>query len=126
MATLLAVLSTPRTGGFTASLWRAAVEAAEAEGVEVDAVSLADFSFGPCRSCYSCIRSSKHVCPLPDDMGRAGRGRLFARVTKANALPPSAARATRGCSISRPKVSASGPSPCACGMSGRCRPMCLI
>ena len=86
MATLLAILSTPRTTGFTASLWRAAVEAAEAEGVEVDAVSLADFSFGPCRSCYSCIRSPQHVCPLPDDMGRAGRGKLFARVARANAL----------------------------------------
>lgn len=87
MATILAVLCTPRKQGFTASLWRAAAAAAErVKGVEVDRACLGDFSFGPCVSCYACIRSAKHLCPLPDDMGRAGKGRLFARVAQANAL----------------------------------------
>jgi len=87
MARLLAVLCTPRTEGYTGSLWRAAVGAAgQVKGITVDAVCLGDFSFGPCQSCYACIRSDKHLCALPDDMGRSGRGRLFARVAKANAL----------------------------------------
>lgn len=87
MARLLAVLCTPRTQGYTASLWRAAAEAAaKVEGVRVDAVSLKGLRFSPCQSCYVCIRSDAHVCPLPDDMGRNGRGRLFRRVADANAL----------------------------------------
>jgi len=87
MATVLALLCTPRTTGYTASLWRAAAEAAGArDRVEVEAVSVKDFAFSPCQSCYSCIRSTRHVCSLPDDMGRGGRGRLLVRVAKANAL----------------------------------------
>ncbi len=87
MARLLAVLSTPRKNGYTGSLWRAAAESAAAvEGVEVERVALADYSFTPCQSCYTCIRREKHVCPLPDDMGRGGRGRLFAKVARANGL----------------------------------------
>jgi hypothetical protein len=87
MANMLAVLCTPRTNGYTASLWRDAADAAaRVDGVDVEAVSLKGFSFSPCQSCYACIRSERHVCPLPDDMGRAGRGRLFARVARANAL----------------------------------------
>ncbi len=87
MARLLAVLCTHRTQGYTASLWRAAAQAADdVTGVAVEPVALADYSFGPCRSCYTCIRGKRHVCPLPDDMGRSGRGKLFARVARANAL----------------------------------------
>jgi multimeric flavodoxin WrbA len=87
MARLLAVLCTPRTKGYTAGLWREAAGAARRlTGVDVEAVSLKDFTFSPCQSCYACIRSDRHVCPLPDDMGRAGRGRLFRRVAAAHAL----------------------------------------
>jgi len=87
MARLLTVLCTPRTEGYTASLWRAATDAAaQVEGVAVDAVCLKDFSLTPCQSCYACIRGETHVCSLPDDMGRNGRGRLFARIAEANAL----------------------------------------
>ena len=87
MANLLAVLSTPRKHGYTGSLWAEAAEAAAAaEGVEVQRVVLSDYSFAPCQSCYTCIRGARHVCPLPDDMGRSGRGRLFAKVAEANAL----------------------------------------
>jgi multimeric flavodoxin WrbA len=87
MARILALLCTHRTQGYTASLWRAAAQAAaDVKGVAVEAVGVADYSFGPCRSCYSCIRGKRHVCPLPDDMGRSGRGKLFARVARANAL----------------------------------------
>ncbi len=87
MASVLAVLCTARRDGYTGSLWRAAVQsAAEVKGIRVQRVVLADYAFMPCESCYACIRGEKHVCRLPDDMGRNGRGRLFAKVARANAL----------------------------------------
>lgn len=87
MARILAVLMSGRRRGYTADLWRAAIEGAEeVEGVTVDAVHAHDYQFGPCTSCFACIRQPEGHCVLDDDMGRRGQGALFEKVREANGL----------------------------------------
>jgi multimeric flavodoxin WrbA len=87
MAHILAVLMSGRRRGYTAGLWRAAIEGAEeVEGVTVDVVHAHDYQFGPCTSCFACIRQPEGHCVLDDDMGRRGRGPLFQKVREANGL----------------------------------------
>ena len=87
MAHILALLMSGRRRGYTAGLWRAAIEGAEAvEGVTVDAVHAHDYRFGPCTSCFACIRQPESYCVLDDDMGRRGEGALFQKVREANGL----------------------------------------
>jgi len=83
MAYVLALLMSGRTKGFTASVLQAAVEGAESvDGVEAERVHLHQYKFGPCRSCFSCIRSEVHECAQQDAMG--GEGELMAKVRRAN------------------------------------------
>jgi len=87
MATALIALCSGRTNGYTAGLWRQAVEGAAAvDGVEVDAVHLHRYRFGPCTSCFWCIRQRGRGCVLDDDFGRKGEGELYRKVATANAL----------------------------------------
>jgi len=87
MARILALLMSGRRRGYTAGLWQTAIEGAETvEGIEVDAVHVHDYAFGPCRSCFACIRQPETYCVLDDDMGRRGQGELFQKVRQANAL----------------------------------------
>lgn len=86
MAKVLAVLCSGRRHGYTATVMEAALEGAREKGAEVEVVHLREFTFGPCISCFECIRRKDHTCVLPDDMGREGKGRLFVKVREANAL----------------------------------------
>lgn len=87
MATVLVVLTSGRRSGFTSRLvQRAADGAALVDGVSVEVVASHDFSFGPCTSCFSCIRDPEGACILDDDMGRRGDGALYRRIRHANAL----------------------------------------
>jgi len=86
MARVLAVLCSGRRNGYTARVMEAALEGAREAGAEVEVAHLREFTFGPCTSCFECVRREEHVCVLPDDMGREGRGRLFLKVLGANAL----------------------------------------
>ena len=87
MAHILALLMSGRRKGYTAGLWQAAIEGAEAvEGVTVDATHTHDYRFGPCTSCFACIRRPEGYCVLEDDMGRRGKGALFQKVQEANGL----------------------------------------
>jgi len=87
MATVLAVLTSGRRGGFTSQLLeRAVAGAGSLEGVDVDMVHSHDFSFGPCTSCFACVRKPESACVLDDDMGRKGEGALYRRIAGANAL----------------------------------------
>ncbi|MBM3475250.1 MAG: flavodoxin family protein [Armatimonadetes bacterium] len=87
MALLLGLLTSGRRSGYTAGLLDAALgSASEVEGLTVERVAVQSFRFGPCTSCFACIRREEHVCVLDDDMGREGAGELFAKVASANAL----------------------------------------
>jgi multimeric flavodoxin WrbA len=87
MARLLAVLCSGRREGYTASLLQAAVEgASEVQGVEVRPLWTHDYSYGPCRSCFACIRSEDHTCVQPDDFGRSGEGEVFQELAAANGM----------------------------------------
>lgn len=87
MATVLAILGSGRSAGYTASLWDAACEgASQVEGVRVERVHLRRYRFGPCTSCFSCIRAPGSGCVQDDDMGRSGRSELYRLVQQANAL----------------------------------------
>ena len=71
MALLLGLLTSGRRHGYTAGLLDAALESArEVEGLTVERVAVQGFRFGPCTSCFTCIRREEHVCVLDDDMGR--------------------------------------------------------
>jgi multimeric flavodoxin WrbA len=84
MATVLAVLASGRSNGFTASVLDAAVKGAQSvEGVHVQHVRLHSYQFGPCTSCFHCIRDEAHECILRDAMGADGE--LMATVKRANA-----------------------------------------
>jgi multimeric flavodoxin WrbA len=85
MATVLAILCSARRNGYTAGVLAAAAEGAgSVGGVRVDLVRLHDFDFGPCRSCFACIRDEQHVCAQTDAFGRGGE--LFRRLSEANGL----------------------------------------
>lgn len=87
MATLLAVLTSGRRAGFTAQLLEAALEGARTvTGLKVELAHSHDYRFGPCTSCFACVRGDEHVCVLDDDMGREGKGEMFRRLSKANGL----------------------------------------
>jgi len=87
MATVLIALCSGRKHGYTAGLWQRAVDGAAAvEGVVVDAVHLHDYRFGPCTSCFGCIRHRGAGCVLDDDFGRKGEGELYRKVAGAHAV----------------------------------------
>ena len=87
MATVLAVLTSGRKHGFTARLLQSAISGIESvAGVETDFLHTHDFIYGPCTSCFACVRSDEHVCVLDDDMGRNGEGEVFQRLSRANGI----------------------------------------
>ena len=86
-ATVLAVLCSGRRHGYTATALRAAVDGAKGvQGVKVETIHLHDYRFGPCTSCFNCIRRADHTCTLDDDFGKKGKGILFRKVREANGL----------------------------------------
>ena len=87
MAHILALLMSGRRKGYTAGLWQAAIAGAEAvEGVTVEAIHAHDYRFGPCTSCFACIRQPEGYCVLDDDMGRRGKGALFQKLRETNGV----------------------------------------
>lgn len=86
MVKILAILCSGRKKGYTATLLAEAVKAAAAvsDEINVDTVYLHDYSFGPCTSCFNCIRDLEHRCILNDDFGKKGQGALFLKVKEAN------------------------------------------
>ncbi len=87
MARVLGVLGNARKDGYTTEVLSKLLQAAaQVPGVEVECVQLLDYAFGPCRSCYECIRRADHRCILKDDMGQEGAGRLWQKVQAAHAM----------------------------------------
>ena len=87
MARVLTVLCSGRRKGFTAGILERAEEGARSvEGVEIDHVHLHDYAFGPCKSCFACIRDENHLCVQNDDLGKQGKGILFRKLLEANGI----------------------------------------
>ena len=87
MAKILTVLCSGRRKGFTGGLLHQAEEGAQSvDGVEIDHVHLHDYSFGPCKSCFACIRDDNHMCVQKDDLGQKGEGALFRKLLGANGV----------------------------------------
>jgi len=83
MAYILGLLASGRRKGFTANLLRTAINGAKSiADVDVELIHLHSYDFGPCTSCFNCIRNEEHECVLPDDMG--GKGALMAKIKQAN------------------------------------------
>ena len=85
MARVLGFLGSARRDGYTVKVLKEALEGAKSvRGVKAELVYLLDYKFGPCTSCYECIRRSDHRCVLQDDMGQLGEGRLWKKIEGAN------------------------------------------
>jgi len=84
---IIAVLTSGRRDGYTSQLLAAAIDGIERESdVTVEYVHTHEFQFGPCRSCFQCIRSQTHHCVQDDDFGRNGKGEIVRRLSSANGL----------------------------------------
>jgi len=87
MARILVCVGSARRDGYTSQLVDALCQGARADAsVTVQVVRLLDYAFGPCTSCYQCIRNETHRCVIKDDMGSLGEGGLWQLVEQANAL----------------------------------------
>lgn len=87
MARVMIVQASGRRKGFTATLMREVVdEFGGMDGIEPDVHHLHDYRFGPCNSCFYCIRNVGAGCILDDDWGRKGEGPLYTAFMAANAL----------------------------------------
>lgn len=87
MACALGIMGSARKDGYTVKVLQEALEGVRSvSGVEAELVYLLDYDFGPCRSCYECIRAAEHRCVRKDDMGERGQGRLWRKVEAANGL----------------------------------------
>ncbi|MCD6503953.1 flavodoxin family protein [Candidatus Bathyarchaeota archaeon] len=85
MARVLGFLGSARRDGYTVKVLKEALEGAKSiQGVEAELIYLLDYKFGPCTSCYECIRRSDHRCVLQDDMGQLGEGKLWKKIEGAN------------------------------------------
>ncbi|MFX0046408.1 MAG: flavodoxin family protein [Candidatus Hermodarchaeota archaeon] len=76
-----------RKEGYTASVLSHAIEGVkEVKGAEVDVVRIHDFTVRPCNSCFACIKKPGSGCTIKDDMGGSGKGELWVKTQKANAI----------------------------------------
>ncbi|MHB9030212.1 MAG: flavodoxin family protein [Candidatus Latescibacterota bacterium] len=87
MARLMAVQGSGRRHGFTATLMKEVVESLrDVSGLEVEVYHLHDYTYGPCKSCFHCIRNIGQGCVQNDDWGKRGEGELFKAFMRANGL----------------------------------------
>jgi multimeric flavodoxin WrbA len=63
---ILAISCSPRKNGNTAAMLEKALEAAKAEGAEVELFSIAGKNMQPCDGCWGCTKEGK--CHIQDDM----------------------------------------------------------
>jgi multimeric flavodoxin WrbA len=63
---ILGISGSPRKDGNTVAMLNEALNAAKAEGAEVELYSVAGKNIQPCEGCWSCIKTGK--CKINDDM----------------------------------------------------------
>ena len=87
MAHLMVVQCSGRRKGYTASLMQAVVDSLQnRDNLEIETYHVHDYQFGPCTSCFQCIKQVGSGCILDDDWGRNGQGILYREFKRANAL----------------------------------------
>jgi len=88
MATLLVLQCSGRRKGYTAGLRNTVVDhiSEKYPDLEIESLHLHDYSFGPCTSCFSCIKNVGGGCVLKDDWGSRGEGPLYKAFKRANGL----------------------------------------
>lgn len=87
MARLMVVQGSGRRHGYTATLMNEVVESlGDVPNLEIEIHHLHDYTYGPCKSCFSCIRNVGGGCVLNDDWGRRGQGPLYQAFKRANGL----------------------------------------
>ena len=87
MAYLMVTQASGRKKGYTATLMNTVVDSlSQVDGIEVEVFHLHDYKFGPCKSCFSCIRNVGSGCVLKDDWGQSGEGILYQAFLRANGL----------------------------------------
>jgi len=87
MAHLMVVQGSGRRKGFTATLMKRMVERLEKiDDLEVEIFHLHDYRYGPCTSCFYCIRNVGSGCNLDDDWGKKGDGVLYKAFMRTNGL----------------------------------------
>lgn len=85
MARVVGFLGSARKDGYTIKVLNETLEGVKSvPGVEAELIYLLGYSFGPCTSCYECIRMPEHRCVLLDDMGYRGDGKLWKNLEGAN------------------------------------------
>lgn len=87
MARLMVVQGSGRRNGFTATLMKEVVESLrDVPGLETEVFQLHDYTYGPCKSCFHCIRNIGRGCVQNDDWGKRGEGELYKGFMRANGL----------------------------------------
>lgn len=88
MATLMVMQLSGRRKGYTATLMRTVVDhvGARYDDLDIDVHHAHDYTFGPCKSCFSCIKNVGGGCVIDDDWGRKGQGPLYRAFKRANGL----------------------------------------
>ncbi len=79
MVKVLGIVGSPRKGGNTEILVKTALEAAKAQGAEIDILSLGEKKVAPCDGCGVCAKTRK--CKINDDFAE-----VFQRMASANAI----------------------------------------
>jgi multimeric flavodoxin WrbA len=62
---ILAICSSPRRNGNSATLLRESIRGAKEHGADVEEIFLLDNNIQHCQGCFSCMAKGK--CPIPDD-----------------------------------------------------------
>ena len=85
MARVVGILGSGRMDGYTIKVLKEALEGVKSvAGVEAELIPTLEYKFGPCISCYDCIRMEEHRCTLKDDMGHLGEGKLWKKIEGIN------------------------------------------
>lgn len=88
MVRVLCILASARKNGYSATLLNSVIKGIKSvKNVDYELINLIDYlPINPCMSCWNCVRTEEHRCILDDSMGRMGKGELFQKIVKTNAL----------------------------------------
>ena len=65
---ILAILSSPRKNGNSATLANQILKGAESVGADIETIHLHGMNISPCQACYACQKKGSKGCAIDDDM----------------------------------------------------------